>query len=133
MNEAQTSQLIIWRDSVCAGDDCEAPHELILPARDESLRNVANRLLGAGYLALIAGGRATWILETGRRAGRPLAVLAQQWTQPRFLVDPDSGTTTYIHHDDNPHLNLRYWCQVDPEQVFDCLQRGEPLPDQYGR
>ena len=130
---AQTNQLIIWRDSVCAGDDCDAPHELVLPIRDKSLRSVTNCLLGAQYLASIAGGRATWILQADGEEGRPLAVLAQQWSEPRFLVEADSDVSTYIQRDANPHLYLRYWCQADSERVFECLQRGEPLPDQYGR
>lgn len=90
-------------------------------------------MFGTGYLAAIAGGRATWILETGAQTARPLAVLAQQWWHPRFLVEPDAAAATYIQRDAAPHLYLRYWCQVDPARVFGCLQRGEPLPDRYGR
>jgi hypothetical protein len=133
VNTAVTKQLIVWRDSVCAGDDCDAPHELVLTIRDESLHSFTARLLDASYLAPVAGGRATWIIQTDTRAGRSLAVLAQQRSQPRFLVPADSPVTDYIERDAPPHLYLRYWCQVDPEQVFACLQRGEPLPDRYGR
>jgi hypothetical protein len=125
-------QLTIWRDSVCAGDDCDAPHEMILSVRDESLRSITNHLLGSRYLASIAGGEATWILQTDDHAGLPLAVLAQQWPQLRYLVDADSPILDYVQSDANPHLYLRYWCQVDPERVFECLQSGEPLPDRYG-
>lgn len=114
-------------------DDCDAPHELVVPADGESLRGVIRQLYRASYLAAIAGGRATWILETGERKGRPLAVLAQQWAHPRFLVEPGVAVTAYVQSDTVPHLYLRYWCQADPEEVFDCLQRGEPLPDRYAR
>ncbi len=114
-------------------DDIDAPHELALSVgSDESLRGVV-RMFGTSYLASIAGGRATWILETGGRKGRPLAVLAQQWWRPRFLVEPDAAGSTYIQPDARPHLYLKYWWQVAPEIVFGCLQRGEPLPDRYGR
>jgi hypothetical protein len=123
----------VWRDSVSAGDDCDTPHELVLPFRDESLCSFAARLLGQSYLASIAGGRATWILQTDRRAGLSLAVVAQQWSQPRFLVDPESPVSSYIQCDSTPHFYFRYWCQVEPERVFACLQRGEALPDMYGR
>ncbi|HMF45084.1 MAG TPA: hypothetical protein VKE29_00290 [Candidatus Udaeobacter sp.] len=133
MKPTKTNQLLVWRDSVSAGDDCDAPHELVLPLRDESLRSFASRLLGESYLASIASGRATWILQTDRQAGRSLAVVAQQWSQPRFLVDPESPVSSYIQRDSTPHLYFRYWCQVDPERVARCLQHGEPLPDKYGR
>lgn len=133
VNALQTNELIVWRDSVCAGDDCDAPHEILISGRDESLRRVTHRLLEAQYLASIAGGRATWILQTGMSSGQPLAVIAEQWSRPRFLVEPESPTVTYIQHDAHPHLYLRYWCQVDPERVFECLQSGKPLPDKYGR
>src|SRR5262249_7279956 len=119
--------LVVQRDSVCAGDDCDAPHELKLSVGDNTLRDVVRELLGKGYLASIAGGRATWILE----ASRPLAVLAQQWEQPRFLVDPEAAIGKYISRDRPPDLRLRYWCQVDPDKVFECLRDGRPLPDRY--
>ena len=134
MTASNESRLTVWRDSVCMADDCDAPHELVLPVvDDESLRGVVGGLLKASYLAAIAGGRATWILETGGQEARPLAVLAQQWRHPRFLVEPDAAVTAYVGPSTVPHLYLKYWCQVNPERVFGCLQRGEPLPDRYGR
>jgi len=50
------NQLIVWRDSVCAGDDGDAPHEVILPVGGDSLRDVTDRLLAMRYLASISGG-----------------------------------------------------------------------------
>ena len=122
--------LSVWRDSVCLADDCDAPHELILSLpSDASLDYVADQILRRSYLASIAGGRATWILE----AQRPLAVFAQQWSQPRFLLSPDVRLASIVDLAATPHLRFRYWCQVDPDIVFDCLQQGQPLPDMYGR
>jgi hypothetical protein len=124
------SSLVIWRDSVCAGDDFDGRHELTLSLPlDASLRQLTEQLLNRRYLASLFGGRATWIFE----AGCPLAVFAQQWIQPRFLVSPDEPLSSFIKPNSQPHFNFRYWCQVDPDRVFDCLQRGEPLPDRYGR
>jgi hypothetical protein len=122
------SLLVIWRDSVCAGDDVDGRHELTLSLPlDASLRQLTEQLLNRRYLAFISGGQATWIFE----GGCPLAVFAQQWIQPRFLVSPDLPFSSFIKPDSQPHFNFRYWCQVDPDRVFDCLQRGEPLPDKY--
>ncbi|MDB6174886.1 MAG: hypothetical protein JWL59_4197 [Chthoniobacteraceae bacterium] len=126
----QTLSITIWRESVCAGDDCDAPHELcLLLPHDISLGDVAERILGARYLASITGGKATWILD----AQRPLAVFAQQWTQPRFLVSPDTPLASLFDHAAKPHLQFRYWCQADPERVFHSLEHGEALPERYSR
>jgi hypothetical protein len=127
------NELVVWRDSVCAGDDCDAPHEMRMPVRGESLRTITARLLEAHYPASISGGRATWILQPSENSDRSLAVIAQQWPEPRFLVLADEDVFAYVRQDSKPHLYLRYWCQVDPEWVFTCLLRGEPLPDRYGR
>jgi hypothetical protein len=70
----QISSLIVWRDSVCAGDDGDAPHERTFSASaDVSLRDIAAQILNGHYLASISGGKATWILE----GERPLLVSAQ--------------------------------------------------------
>ncbi|MFY9983332.1 MAG: hypothetical protein WAM44_05420 [Chthoniobacterales bacterium] len=129
-----TTQLILWRDSVCAGDDCDAPHELALAVGADSLGSFIKRFLAAGYLPSISGGNATWILKTERHTDRALAVIAQQWAEPRFLVAADADVLLYINRSaKEPHLYLRYWCQVDPETVFQRLERNESLPVRYGR
>ncbi len=110
----QPLPLVIWRDSVCAGDDCDAPHERILHARlDESLDALLGRLLTERYVASISGGQATWVL-VGRM---PLAVVAQQWAQPRYLVQPSALLAGLIELNKRPHLNFLYRAQADPEQV----------------
>jgi hypothetical protein len=120
--------LTVWRDSACAGNDCSALHELSISVpRDISLCQLSERF--GGYLPSVEGGEATWILE-GRR---PFAVFAQQWSEARFLVAPESPFVSLVNLDSTPHLQFRYWCQVDPEQVFDCLRQGRQLPDRYGR
>jgi hypothetical protein len=121
--------LVIWRDSVAAGDDVDAPHEWRVQVDAQAtVAEVAARIQHARYLASITGGRATWILMgTG-----PLAVLAQEWDTPRCLTPPDAPIRDAVRQDGRPHLALRYWCQVDPERVLLCLQLGEPLPDRYG-
>lgn len=119
--------LIIHRDSVCAADDCHAPHQLTLRIKDKTIGQVARELIRRSYLPRIVGGKATWILE----AKRPLAVLAQQWSKPRFLVDPTTPAKRCIRERSIPHLYLKYWVQSDPELVFGRLRDGKPLPDRY--
>ena len=80
-------QITIWRDSVAAGDDADAPHELLLEVTPQTtLQEITDYVLGKSYLASISGGRATWTLQSER----PLAVIAQQWEQPHFLIPPET-------------------------------------------
>ena len=126
----EDSSLVIWRDSVCAGDDVDAPHETVLSMPlDAPIGQLAERLLDGKYLAFISRGRATWIFE----GASPLAVFAQQWKKPRFLVSHELPLSLVMNSNARPHFNFRYWCQVDPDRVYDCLKKGEPLPDMYGR
>ena len=122
--------IIIWRDSVAAGDDADAPHEWLLPiAPDATVADVVRRIANAHYLASVIGGQATWIIE----GDRPLAVVAQQWSEPRFLVDEETAIREVVSASGQPHVNARYWVQVSPERVFDALRMGGPPPDRTGR
>ena len=122
--------LTIWRDSVAAGDDADAPHEWhIEVSSTASLAEIVERIVSAHYLASIRTGKATWIIQ----GDRPLAVVAQQWTEPRFVVDPGLPIRELVNPSGRPHVEARYWLQVDPELVFECLRAGRPLPDRYNR
>lgn len=122
--------VVIWRDSVAAGDDSDAPHEWAAPvASNATIEAVVDAIIQRRYLASISGGRATWIVE----GARPLAVIAQQWTTPRWLVPPESSISTYRRPGGAPDIQMLYWLQVDPDRVYQCLRTGEPLPDRYGR
>lgn len=119
--------LTVWRDSVQGGDDMDAPHEAkIAIRRDESLGSVISRVIADNFLASVGGGAATWIAESGMR---PVAVVAQQWAKPRFLVTPEQSVCSVVGGDCRCHLIFRYWCQADPDRVFECLQQGRPLPE----
>ena len=121
--------LVVWRDSVAAGDDADAPHEWLMPTRaGATVADVVTGIATARYLASIIGGKATWIIQTDR----PIAVVAQQWTEPRYLVSPDVPISEVVADSPGrPHLEARYWCQVDPARVYDCIRNGEPLPDRH--
>ena len=126
---ARDDSIIIWRDSVAAGDDGDAPHEWLLPiAPDATVGDVVHRIAGARYLASIIGGEATWIIE----GDRPLAVVAQQWSAPRFLVDEGTSIRAVVRASGRPHVEARYWVQVSPDRVFDALRAGGPPPDRNG-
>jgi hypothetical protein len=108
------------RDSVCAGDDGDAPHarEIDVPGPFDAA-GLLRAVLAAEKLPSIAGGQATWCVASGV----PLAVVAQQWPEPRMLsflppklgdLDTDGETV---------RLHFSYFAQRDPEVVFDVLQR----------
>ncbi|TDE23998.1 hypothetical protein [Actinomadura sp. 6K520] len=107
------------RSSVAAGDDVLPHAETVDLPPETPLADVVAHLLERRFLALIAGGRATWILV----AGRPLAVVAQQWDEPRFLVDSSRPISSF-GAEGRVSLMFRYWKQHDPDHVFAELAAG---------
>ena len=125
--------LTIQRDSVCMGDDMDAPHEECLPIADWAVGTIATTVISRRYLASISGGLATWILRTDDCGGTPIAVIAQQWRDPKLLVPESSSILEMVRDRDAPSAYLQYHCQVDPDLIFNALRNGDPLPDKYGR
>ena len=130
MGKTSRLELNVERDSVCAGDDIDAPHTKSFAFQaNTTIAEALSEIIGTGYLVKIAGGKATWIVETDK----PFAVVAQHWQSPKFLIDPGTPLTACVRPGLPNALFFRYWCQVAPEVVFDCLRMGRPLPDMYGR
>ena len=110
----------ITRDSVCAADDVDAPNarELTIPdglAVDELVRQV----IRLADLPHIAGGNATWCVSSIA----PLAVIAQQWPEPRLLnfIAPERSRLDFAEGVFRSHFS--YFAQQDPEVVFEVLRR----------
>lgn len=120
---------VVWRDSVAAGDDIDAPHEIELPVEEgASVARVVAKVTAAGYLPDISGGRATWIVEV---VSQPIAVVAQQWSEPRYLVPSAQPMAPLIGKSARSQIYFKYWCQADPDAVLECLKNGDPLPNKY--
>jgi hypothetical protein len=110
------------RSSVAMGDDVY-PHARILELPEStSIAEAVAYLRQRRFLASIAGGRATWILEVN---DSPVAVIAQQWAEPKFLTDP---TDTLGSFGNDVSLMFRYRAQIDPDDLFDTLDAGETPP-----
>jgi hypothetical protein len=68
----------------------------------------------SGYLPRIAGGKATWSIASNI----PVAVLAQQWTEPRVFthapgeLDASEGVL---------RLHFNYHAQMDPQVAYETL------------
>lgn len=123
------SKVRVERDSVCMADDIDAPHEIHIESADLLVSTICTAIAQMNYLPCISGGKATWIVRT-ERGGCPLAVIAQQWNSGRLL---SAAPAMLASHSENgePYAFVEYYCQVDPELVYDALEEGRDLPDQY--
>jgi hypothetical protein len=127
--------LAIDRDSVCAGDDCQSHAARLSVPPEMPLHEVIELAQRACPLARIAGGQATWLVDTQGCGEACIGVVAQQWATPKLLLDPatlareiwssENGARPFV-------LYFRYWCQADPEAVFEALKSGGELPPRYG-
>ncbi|RBM17052.1 hypothetical protein [Streptomyces sp. PT12] len=113
-------RITVDRDSVAMGDDAR-PHDETFDVPPETpLAEVVAGLRARHFLASIAGGMATWILESDR----PLGVVAQQWDEPRFLVDASLPIASFAAEGGGVSLLFRYWKQRDPDHVYEELAAG---------
>ncbi len=111
-------KIIITRDSVCAADDIDAPHEKTVSIGDGWMVGEILCAIIPSYLPLISGDKATWSVA----ADNPLAVIAQEWEKPRLICLPE-----YPFHDTPgfviiKSLHFNYHAQEDPDLVFKVLK-----------
>jgi hypothetical protein len=127
MNEELS--IVLERESVCAGDDIDAPHrrEMRVSSRTsvaqllETIRRPGIRgLFRSKFLPHIAGGRATWVAE-GNRA---LALIAQECFDPYLLVDGNAPVASFFRADSPPHLVFRYLAQAEPSKAVEAINNG---------
>lgn len=112
--------LHLTRDSVAAGDDLDAPHEMaLLVADDATTEAMVAEILAADYLPRIAGGKATWSIVSDRT----LAVIAQQWPEPRMLGSRPHPPEQLQRDGNGYRFHLNYHAQQDPETVLAVLRR----------
>ncbi len=105
------------RDSVCAGDDVDAPHaKQIVVADGTSIEDILSNVSHSGYLPSIAGGKATWSASSNV----PLGVVAQEWAKPKLffrifedLLDIEDKTL---------RIHFSYHVQIDPGVVYEVLR-----------
>jgi hypothetical protein len=57
---SQTVRVVLTRDSVCAGDDADAPHEKTVTVPAFLAPSELARVLAEGYLASVAGVGHSW-------------------------------------------------------------------------
>jgi len=108
------------RDSVCADDDGDAPHPREADLPDGlTLHQLVCAVVVAADLPSITGGRATWCVSSAL----PLAVIAQQWPEPRFLAFIPPKLSELDVSSQTIRLHFTYFDQQDPDAVYDVLRR----------
>jgi hypothetical protein len=104
--------------SVCAGDDCdEHQRQFNLPGSD-SLEKLLAAIIKSNYLPTISGGCATWSVTSAI----PIAVIAQQWTEPRMLFLLPKDLAKLERKEGILRLHFNYHAQIDPEIVLTVLR-----------
>ena len=113
----------VARDSVAMGDDCTAPNAKEFEVESNStLADFCHLIIKNDYFPPIQGGEATWVLTF---QNQPIAVLAQQWESPKYLVDSSDTISSYMNYlIDPPHYHFwfDYKCQKDPEKIYRNLK-----------
>ena len=112
-------KVCVTRDSVAAADDVHAPHKRMYSFADSlSPLEVLTRFVADGYLAKIAGGKATWSAVSGL----PLAVVAKQWGEPRGVAWREPPWSELEQRDGMYRIHFNYHVQRDPEAVLAILK-----------
>jgi hypothetical protein len=112
--------LHLTRDSVAAGDDVDAPHEMALLVADEATtEEMIAAIQAAEYLPRIASGRATWSVFSERT----LAVIAQQWPEPRMVSDGPHPPGQLQQDGSGYRFHVKYHAQQDPETVLAMMRK----------
>ena len=109
----------VEREDVHASND--APSKRIALQPGATIRTMLERAIADAYLPGISGGKATWVVESSvagaSAAFAPIAVCAQQWPEPAFLVP--GNTPAAVHFGSTaPSLSFRYRRQDDPDRVL---------------
>ena len=106
----------LTRDSVCAGDDTNAPHErrFTVPL-SAKIQDLIEKVWKIKYAAQIEGGKATWVLKLN---SVPIAVFAQQWRAPKSIGDANKQLLADDPNTLKMDLCLAYRAQTDPETVY---------------
>ena len=123
----------INRNSVAAGDDAYSHAVEIDISENVQIIELLKIAKLDCPLAKIHGGKATWIICIGNFDNEKyIGVEAQQCTQSKLIIDK-SSTVESIFSTTDKNIYFKYWCQSDPNEVFNAIKNNMELPDKYGR
>jgi len=115
VNSSASMKVHVTRDSVCQGDDVDAPHTRQFTSPYGSS---TQEIVESGYLASIEGGYASWVVISNI----PIAVVAQQWPAARLLTLSLSDQEKADRANGEITLHFEYHQQADPEAIYARLQ-----------
>ncbi len=116
---ANSMELILNRDSVAASDFTDSHERRFTAPGFMTLRQLLQLVEKVRYLPTIGGGKATW----SAWAGRPLAVLAQEWEEPKFVAPPDTPLDV-----DPLRVHFSYHALAPPMAVYTEVLQGSDRP-----
>ncbi len=110
-------KILLTRSSVSAGDDVYNNSKEIEVDEQWKLTQILDKIIDMGYLPKIAGGKATWSVAYKN----PLAVIAQQWSKPRYIGGIMSEFPFSNDYKDFDRLHFNYHVQENPELVYTII------------
>jgi len=111
-------RVTVGRDEVHWGDN--ALNWELQVEDDATIYDVLFAMHKANYLPGISGGQACWVVE----GVKPVAVIAQQWMIPKWLVSPNLPVSALRNPEGRTDFTVEYLTQADPEEVYARL-RGD--------
>ena len=115
----QSLLIHVERDSVCMGDDVNAPHRASYELSNvQTIKQLINYLDKKYNLAGVSATTIAWVLKSTK----PLAVFAPVWDEPRLLVEEDEALSSLIEDQHVLHLHFAYIIRCDPEEVYQALK-----------
>jgi hypothetical protein len=106
----------LTRMSVSMGDDSRDNSLEIEVDENWKIGEILDEVLRINYLPKIMGGKATWSVAYDN----PLAVIAQQWKQPK-LIRSQFPYTINNKYKDFDRLHFNYHGQKDPDLVREII------------
>ncbi|MER7584329.1 hypothetical protein [Kitasatospora sp. NPDC097691] len=119
-------RVVLTRDSVCMGDDVDAPHEGVWEV-DENVTMQDLLEQSAGYLLRMQN--ACWVayLGYGRADGEPVALFTPEWSRPRIAPGLDI-TGQLGTHPGKLEIFWAYRSQADAVSLWRQMGGGQAQP-----
>ena len=97
LNDRPKIKVKLTRDSVCAGDDCDAPHEKTIEVYSLTDPSAFVSQFAAGYLPSVAGYGHSWTFSLN---GKPISAITTTSIEPKVstIQFEDENTGYFEYH-----------------------------------
>ena len=104
-------QVIVQRDSVCAGDDVTAPNEIRFWLSDDAkIKEIFSELTAKGYLPTIAGFNERWSAKVN---GIEVCTFNKNIGKPDYVIQSESQISSLNSFDGTARVFLTYYSAPD--------------------